>query len=58
MIDLQHAAVLRLFIQKVTVGADVHGGVGHHFLTKRIDRRVGHLCEQLFEIVEQQLMLS
>ena len=58
MIDLQHAAVLRLFIQKVSIGTDVNRGIRDHLLTQGINRGIGNLGKQLLEIIEQQLVLS
>ena len=58
MIDLQHAAVLRLLIQKVSIGTNVNRGIRDHLLTQGIDRGIGNLGKQLLEIIEQQLVLS
>ena len=46
----------RLF-EQILLGAD--GGLGrhHHLLANRIDRRIGHLREQLLEVVEEQRRL-
>ncbi len=58
MIDLQHTAVLRLFIQKIAVGSDVDRRVRDHLLTEGVNRRVRDLREQLLEIIEQELVLT
>ena len=55
--DFKHRAVFRFFDQQIAVRADVHGRIGDDLLAKRVDRRIGNLCKQLLEIVEQRLML-
>ena len=57
VVDLQHPAVFRLFLQEVAVRADVHRGVGDDFLPQGVDGRVGDLGEELLEIVKEGLML-
>ncbi len=58
VIHLQYATVLRLFIQKIAVGADVDRCIRHDLLTERVNGRIRNLCEQLLEVIEQQLMLA
>ena len=55
--NLQHPAVFRLLLEQVAVRADVHRGIGDDLLPQRIDGRIGHLGEELLEIVEQRLVL-
>ena len=40
--------------EQVELRADRAGQRGHHLLADRVERRVGHLREQLGEVVEQQ----
>ena len=55
--DLYHAAMLRAFLQQIEGFTD-KGLQGHdHLFTDRVDRRVGHLGEELLEIVGQMLRL-
>ena len=54
--QLQHGAVSRLPGKQVAVVADVDGAVGLHFFPQRVNRRVGHLCETLAEVVIQGRM--
>ena len=58
VVDLQYLTVLRPLLQEVAVLADVDGRRGHDFLTDRVDRRVGHLRKQLFEVIKQRLMVT
>ena len=55
--DLDHLAVIRLFLQQIAVLADIDGGRGDDLLADCVDRRIGHLREVLFEIIEQRLRL-
>ena len=57
VIDFQDRAVRALLLQEIAVRTDVYGGVSHYFLPEGVNGRVGHLGKELFEIVEQQLML-
>ena len=41
--------------QNVAPVADVGGEAHHQFFTDRVDRRIGHLGEELLEVVEEQL---
>ena len=54
--DLHHIAVLGCFLQNISVRTDVNGSGSHYLLTDGIDRRVGHLCEFLFKVMEQRMM--
>ena len=53
--QLQRVAVLRRFIEDVALGSDVAGERHHQFFADRVDGRIGHLREQLLEVVEQRL---
>ena len=46
-------ARLRRGMQQVALGADGGLQAGHHLFADSVQRRVGHLCEQLLKIVEQ-----
>ncbi len=54
--ERQHdlAAGRRGRVQQVRLGADRAGQRGHQLLADRVERRVGHLGEQLREVVEEQ----
>ena len=54
--DLQHPAVLRPLLEQVSVVPHVDGGVGDNLLPDGVDGRVGHLGEELLEVVEQGLL--
>ena len=56
IVNLQHLTVLRLFLKQIAVLTDINSSGSYHFFTDRIDRRVRHLCKQLFEIIEQRHM--
>jgi len=43
--------------EQVRVGADQRDQRHDNFLADRIDRRIGHLGEQLLEVIEQRLVL-
>ena len=58
VVHLEHLAVLRLILQQVAVGTDVNAGGGDHLLPEGVNGRVRHLCEPLFEVVEQRGMLA
>ena len=49
-------AVLRTLRQQVSVLAHINGGSRNDLLADRIDRRIGHLCEQLLKVIEQRLI--
>ena len=55
--QLERVAVLRRLVQDVALGADVAGERHHHLFADRIDGRIGHLREQLLEVIEQRLRL-
>ena len=57
VIDFQYLTVFRLFLQKVPVFSNVYGSGCNHLFTDSINWRIGYLCEKLFEIVEQWLLL-
>ena len=57
IVDFQNLTVDRTLFQQVSVTAHIDSGGGDNLLADRIDRRIGYLCKQLFEIVEQRLML-
>ncbi len=57
IVHLQHGAVVALLLQKISVGADIYGGIRYDLLTKRVDGRVGYLRKELLKVVEQGLML-
>ena len=56
VIHLQNVTILRGLFQNITLSTDVYGGRGHDLLTDGIDGRVGHLSEQLLEIMEQRMI--
>ena len=57
MRQLQRVAVLRRFRQNVALVADIAGERHHHLFANGVDGRIGHLREELLEIVEQRLRL-
>ena len=56
IIHFQDLAVLCSLLQYIAFLTDIYGRGGHDLLADCIDRRVGYLCKQLFEIVKQRLM--
>ena len=58
VVHLEHLAVLRLILQQIAVGTDVNAGGGDHLFPDGVNGRVRHLCEPLFEVVEQRGMLA
>ena len=56
-VQLDQPGVRRSFGEDVAPVADVSGQAHHQLLADRVDRRIGDLREQLFEVVEQQLRL-
>ena len=54
--EWQHelAAALGTRGEQVVLGANSGANSGNHFLANRVERRVGHLCEKLLEVIEQQ----
>ena len=57
VLHLEHAAVVGLILQQITIGADVDGRIRDDLLAEGVDRRVGDLCEELLEVIEQKLVL-
>ena len=57
VVDSEHAAVLRFLFQQVSVLAHIDYRGSNDLFTDSVDRRIGHLREQLFEIIEQRLMM-
>ncbi len=57
IVDFKYLAVLRILNKKVSVFSYVYTCGSNDLLTDGIDRRVCYLCKQLFEIVEQWIML-
>ena len=57
ILDFQHPAVFRPFVQQVTIGADIYGGIRDNFLPHGVNGRIGHLGKELLEVVEKGLML-
>ena len=53
--ELQLPAVFRCFVQQVPLLAGKRHQRHHQPLAQRVDRRVGHLGEELLEVAEQQL---
>ena len=45
-------AVLRLFLQEITIFTDIYCSGGHDLLPLGVDRRIRYLCEQLLKIIE------
>ena len=57
VLHLEHAAVVGLILQQITIRTDVDGRIRDDLLAEGVDRRVGDLCEELLEVVEQELVL-
>ncbi|MPN03841.1 hypothetical protein SDC9_151075 [bioreactor metagenome] len=57
VLNAQHRAVVRRFLQQVAVVADVHRGGGHYLLADGVQRGVGHLGKALLEVGEQGRVL-
>ncbi len=57
LLELKLAAVTRRLLEQIMFGANRRFGRGHQFLANRIDRRIRHLREQLFEVVVKRLRL-
>ena len=55
--EFQLAAVFRRFGEKIPLAADKGFEGSYQFLPDGVEGRIGHLREQLLEIVEQQLIL-
>ena len=55
LFDPDAAAGLRILIHQIRLGADAGRQRHHQLFADRIDRRIGHLREQLLEIFEEQL---
>ena len=55
--DLQYLTVFRLFLQNVSIFANINRCRCDDLLTDGIDWRVCNLCKQLLEIVKQRLMI-
>ena len=53
VLDLQHLAVVGVFLQQVALRTDIDGGGGDNLLTQGVDRRVCDLSEHLLEIFAQ-----
>jgi len=47
--------MLRSLVQDVALGADEALQRHHDFFANRVDGRIGHLREQLLEVIEQRL---
>ena len=57
MRQLQRVAMLGCFSKNVAFVANVTVQRHHQLLANRIDGRIGNLCEQLLEVIEQWLRL-
>ena len=57
VVDLEDGAVFRPLLQEIAAGAHVHGGVGDDLLPDGVHGGIGHLGEELLEVVEQGLMV-
>ena len=55
LFDPDAAAGLRMLIHQIRLGPDAGRQRHDQFFADRIDRRIGHLGEQLLEILEEQL---
>ena len=53
----QHSAVCLFFFQKVASCSQINGCICDDRFPNGINRRIGNLCEQLLEIVEQRRIL-
>ena len=53
VVDLEHPAVVRLFLEQIPVIGRVDGGVGDDLLPDSIHGWVGHLGEELLEVGEE-----
>ena len=49
------ATGLRMLVHQIGLGPDAGRERHDEFLANRIDRRIGHLREELLEILEEQL---
>ena len=56
VIDLEHLAVFRPLLQQIAVFSNIYRRAGNDFLTDRVNRRIGYLGKQLFEVVKQRMM--
>ena len=54
---LKNLAVIRFLFQQVSVRSQIYRPGCNYLLTLRINRRIGNLCKQLLEIIEQRLVL-
>ena len=54
VVNLQDSAVFRPLLQQIAAGAGVDGGIGDDLLPDGVHGRVGHLGEELLEVVEQR----
>jgi hypothetical protein len=57
MLQLERVAMHRRLVEQVALVADVAGERHHHLFANGVDGRIGHLREELFEIVKQRLRL-
>jgi hypothetical protein len=55
MLHAQQVAVLGSLVENVLLAPDVADERHHHLFADRVDGRIGHLREQLLEVVEQRL---
>ena len=52
---LDHVRMIGLFVEQVSLRADISHRGHHQLFANRIDGRIGHLRKELLEIAEQQL---
>ena len=57
IVDLQYLTVDRLFLQQISVTSHIYAGGGDDLFPDGVNGRIGHLSKQLFEVIEQRLML-
>lgn len=55
LFDSDPAAGFRMLLHEIGLGPDVRDQRHDQLLADRVDRRVGHLSEQLLEVFEEQL---
>ena len=55
--NFKYNAVGRLFFKQISVRADIYARICHNLLADSVDRRGCNLCEKLFKIVKEGLML-
>ncbi len=56
VVDFKNRAVACFFLKQISRTSDIYRCIGNYFFAQGINRRIGYLGKELFEIVKQGRM--